>query len=194
MSSYYRHTLTEKAEVPYTFRCEHCSKDSGSMWAVIIGEAQVNSNFKTLNEKQEEKLRRETHISLVSKVKALHKDVVEKQIFSTDFSDDCPHCHQPQSWAVSGLKSKLFENPIVALCVGGFFGVLAALGHFFTDTVYLTLPLAGGIIAVGAAVALVLLIRNLVKLNIKMKKTASGGQRNLPVIDWTAVQSLLDET
>lgn len=193
MATYYEHTMTEKAEVPYTFRCEHCLKDSGSMWATITGKANLRSNYNTLKEKQEERLRREAHISLVSKVKALHKDVVEKQIYPKDFSDDCPHCHKPQSWAVSNLKKKLFKNPIIALCVGAFCSLIA-LGESFDETTHISLSSAAWILAAGAAVALVLLIWNLAKLNIKMKKTASGGQKNMPVIDWAAVQSLLDET
>ena len=193
MGTYYKHTRTEQAEVPYSFRCEHCSKESGSMWAVVTGEATSNSNFKALNDEQEKKLRPPKQQSLLINLKALHENVTKKNIYPTNFKDECPHCHQPQSWAVSGLKDKMFENPIVALCVGAFFGVIALLGHFFTDTEYLTLPLAIGIFALGAAVAAVLLIWNIVKLGIKKKKTSSGAQQNLPVINWQAVQSLLDE-
>ena len=191
--SYYRHTRTEQAEVPYTFRCEHCSKESGSMWAVVLGTAEEKSNFKTINEEHEKKLCERAHKNLVMKVKELHKDVVEKNIYPLDFKDSCPHCHQPQSWAVSGLKKKLFENPVVALCVGAFFSVIAVLGHYFGDMEYLTLAVAGWIMAAGVAAALVLLIWNLIQLSLKTKKTSSGGQKNLPVINWAAVQNLLDE-
>lgn len=193
MSSYYKHTRTEKVEVPYSFRCEHCSKDSGSMWAVVTGIAETNSNFKNLNDEQEAKLRIQAHKSLIVKTKALHKNVTEKNIFPGDFKDVCPHCHQPQSWAVSGLKAKLFENPIVALCVGAFFGVIALLGHYFGDMDYLTIEVAFGIMGIGGVAALALLIWNLIRLSIKTKKTSSGAQKNLPVINWAAVQSLLDE-
>ena len=120
------------------------------------------------------------------------KELYKMKIYPTDFKDVCPHCHQPQSWAVSGLRSKLFENPIVALCVGGFFGLIAVLGHYFTDMDYLTLEVAFGIIGIGGAAALVLLIWNLIQLGIKTKKTSSA-QKNLPDINWAAVQNLLDE-
>lgn len=193
MATYYEHTMTEKAEVPYTFQCEHCFKDSGSLWAVVTGKSYLRSNFNTLNEKQEERLRKDAHITVVSKVRALHKDVVENQIYPKDFNDDCPHCHKPQSWAVSNLKSKLFKNPIIALCVGAFCSLIA-LGESFDEKTHISLSSAAWIMAAGAAVALVLLIWNLARLNIKMKKTASGGRKNMPVIDWAAVQSLLDET
>lgn len=191
--SYYRHTRTQQVEVPYTFRCEHCSKDSGSMWAVVVGTAEEKSNFKTINEEHEKKLCERAHKNLVQKVKALHKDVVEKKIYPADFKDACPHCHQPQSWAVSGLKNKLFENPGVALCVGVFFSVVAVLGYYFGDMDYPVVWVAGGIMAAGIVAALGLLIWNLIQLGIKTKKTSSGAQKTLPVINWAAVQGLLDE-
>lgn len=192
--SYYRHTRTERAEVPYTFRCEHCSKESGSMWAVVLGTAEEKSNFKTLNEEHNKKLCERAHKNLVMKVKELHKDVMEKKIYPLDFKDTCPHCHQPQSWAVSGLKAKLFENPIVALCVGAFFSVVAVLGYYFGDMDYPVVWVAGGIMAAGVAAALALLIWNLIRLGIKKKKASSGAQKNFPVINWAAVQGLLDES
>lgn len=168
--SYYKHTRTEQAEVPYTFRCEHCSKDSGSMWAVILGTAQEKSYFKTLNEEHDRKLCERAHKDLVKKVKEAHKDVTEKNVYPLDFKDICPHCHKPQAWAVSGLKKKLFENPIVALCVGAFFSVIAVLGHYFSDMEYLTLSVAFWIMAAGVAAAVVLLLWNLVQLGIKTKR------------------------
>ena len=57
MGSYYRHRKTESVDVPYSFRCEQCMKDSGTLKATITGmEAEMNSNFKTLNEKNQKKL------------------------------------------------------------------------------------------------------------------------------------------
>lgn len=193
MSSYYRHTRTEKVEVPYTFQCEHCSKDSGSMWAVVQGTAQENSNFKTLNEERDKKLCERAHKDLVINVKNIHKNVVEKQIYPTGFNDECPHCHQPQSWAVSGLKAKLFENPIVALCVGAIFSIIGVAVHYLSDEQDIPLSLAAGIMVVAVVAALGMLIWNLIKIQSKTKKTSSGTQKNVPVIDWTAVQNLLNE-
>ncbi len=194
MGSYYQHTRSEKAEVPYSFQCEHCGKHSGSMRAVITGpEATDNSNFKTLNAEREEKLRRRAHENLVQAMKEIHKDAVEKNIFSTDFRDQCPYCSQPQSWAVSGLKKKMFENPIVCLGVGAIISLIAVLCHYFTDMEYVTLSVAAGIFAIGVAAAIVCLVWNVAKINMKTKKTASG-VRNLPVIDWSAVKELLNES
>ena len=194
MGTYYQHTRSEKAEVPYSFQCEHCGKHSGSMRAVITGpEATDNSNFKTLNAEREEKLRQRAHENLVQAMKEIHKDAVEKNIFSTDFRDQCPHCNQPQSWAVSGMKKKMFENPIVCLGVGAIISLIAVLCHYFTDMEYVTLSVAAGIFAIGVAAAIVCLIWNVTKINIKTKKTASG-VRNLPVIDWSTVKELLNES
>ncbi|MDE7044339.1 MAG: hypothetical protein K2O97_04875 [Acetatifactor sp.] len=193
MGTYYRHTRSEKAEVPYSFQCEHCGKDSGPMRAVINGpEATFNSNFKTINPDREEKLCKEAHENLVRELKNVHKNVVEKKIFSTDFHDQCPYCNQPQSWAVSGLKDKMFENPLVCLGVGAVFAVIAVLVHYFGDMEYVTLSVAAGIFGAGVVAARGCLVWNMIKINSKVKKTSSGTQR-LPVIDWSAVQNLLNQ-
>lgn len=193
MGTYYRHTRSEKAEVPYSFQCEHCGKDSGPMRAVINGpEATFNSNFKTINPDRESKLCKEAHENLVRELKSIHKNTVEKKIFSTDFHDECPYCHQPQSWAVSGLKNKMFENPIVCLGVGTIIAVIAVLVYYFGDVEYMTLSLAAGIFGVGVVAAAGCLVWNVIKINSKVKKTSSGVQRT-PVIDWGAVQNLLNE-
>mgnify|MGYP001114383250 CR=1 FL=1 len=42
-------------------------------------------------------------------------------------------------------------------------------------------------------VAVVFLVVNIAKLNGKKKQTANVTQRNVPVIEWSAVQNLLDE-
>lgn len=193
MGSYYRHTRSEKAEVPYSFRCEHCGKESGSLRAVIVGtEATDNSNFKTLKPEREEKLCRRAHENLVRKIKEVHRNASEQKIFSGEFHDQCPYCHQPQSWAVAGLKKKMFENPIVCLGVAAVISVIAVIGHYFTDMEYMTLTMAAGIFAVGVVAAAGCLVWNIVKINAKSKKTA-GGMQNLPAIDWSAVQNLLNE-
>lgn len=193
MGSYYRHTRSEKAEVPYSFQCEHCGKDSGRLRAVIVGpEATDNSNFKTLKPDREEKLCKRAHDNLVHEIKSIHKDATEKNIISTKFNDQCPNCRQPQSWAVSGLKNKMFENPLVCLGVGAIFSVIAVLAHYFSDMEYVTLPMAAGIFGVGVVAAAGCLIWNMAKISSKTKKTATG-MRNLPKIEWDAVSNLLNE-
>ena len=57
MGTYYKHRKTESIKVPYSFRCEQCMKESGPLTATISGmEATINSNFKNLDEKREQKL------------------------------------------------------------------------------------------------------------------------------------------
>lgn len=193
MGAYYQHTRVEKANVPYSFRCEHCGKDSGPQEAVITGpEARENSNFKTLNPTQEEKLCKRAHENLVREIKGIYKDTVENNIFSTDFHDKCPHCNQPQSWALSVLKKKRFENPAVCLGVGTIISLIIVLGYYFSIADYFTLSMAAVVFAFGVAAAIVCLLWNMIKIGIKGKKTASGMQ-NLPVIDWSPVQNLLNE-
>ncbi len=81
MGSYYKHTRRESIDVPYSFRCEQCMQDSGPLTATITIEAELNSNFKNLNEKKQEQLRDMAHKKLVNEVRQAHKNAEEKQIF-----------------------------------------------------------------------------------------------------------------
>ena len=58
MSTYYKHTKTETVEVPYSFRCEQCLKDSGPLHAIISGaQAEMNSNFKKAGRQETAEIR-----------------------------------------------------------------------------------------------------------------------------------------
>ncbi len=177
--------------MPYSFQCEHCGRESGLLRAVIVGPgATYNSNFKTLSPDREEKLGREAHGKLVRKMKETHKDAVENKIFSKDFDDQCPFCHQPQSWAVSILKKKMYENPSVCLGVGAIIALIAVACYYAGEIE--SLSVAAGIFGVGVVAALGCLVWNVIKIQQKTKKIASGVRR-FPVIEWDAVQNLLNE-
>ena len=186
MPVYYEHKRKLTASVPYSFRCEQCIKDSGPLTASISAEATQRSNFKTLSERAEEKLNRAAHSSLVTSVYGAYRDATEKQIFSTDFKDTCPHCQAPQSWAVGGMKTNLFSTPIAILIVGA----VVCIGGKVAG---IDMKLLDGAAGVTAAAALVSLAWNLIRLSGKKKKTSSPLQENLPNIDWSAVQDLIDE-
>lgn len=200
MGTYYRHTKTETLELPYSFRCEQCSHDSGSLKATFTGEAYKNSNFKELTLSGEEKLRQAAHRDLVKKLKTAHRDATEKQVISLTFKDECPHCHKPQSWGVSGMKKNMFNAPIVIFIVGVAITLFCLAGRYLADDGYvtsdldfLTYPVIGGIAAAAVLAALASLIWNLIKINGKIKKTSAGMTQNLPVIEWETVRKLLDE-
>lgn len=190
MGSYYKHTKTESVDVPYSFRCEQCMKDSGVLKATISGvEATVNSNFKTLNEKQQKKLNELAHTYLVKEVKDTYRNVTEKQIYSKSFKDECPYCHKPQSWAISGLKDGMFITPIAFVVVG----IILGVGGYFFSEVENNLMVAlilGGICLALAAGSLLL---NIIKIQRKKKQTSAAEQKNVPVIDWGAVKYILLE-
>ena len=164
MSTYYKHTKTETIEVPYSFRCEQCLKNSGMLQATISGaQAEINSNFKKLDDMKQQKLEDMAHTNLVKAVKGAYTDATEKQLYSKAFRDECPHCHKPQSWAVSGLKKERYSTPLVCLILGV---ILLAVGSF---------------------------IFNSIKIANKQRKTSDSLQKNLPVIEWSAVQHILNE-
>lgn len=189
MSTYYKHSKDESVFVPYSFCCEHCLKESGILSATITGaEAVLNSNFKTLSEKNFMKLDKAAHENLVKEVKRTYKNANEKQIFSKAFNDECPHCHEPQSWAVSGIKNDMYSWPfafvIVAVVLGGI-----SYFYFEENKLMMTAIISGACLLT----ALGILIFNMIKLGNKVKKTSDSLQKNVPVIYWDKVQHLLDE-
>lgn len=192
-NSYYVHTRTESVGLTFSYRCEQCGQESGPRKVTITGEAEERNYRKQLTDAQEDKLRESAHKNLVKKIKEIHTNITEKQIIPTDFPDECPHCHKPQSWAVSGLKKKMFENPITCLVVGIIFSLIGLVAHYSGDMEYVTIPVVIGIAAAGAVAGLGCLLWNIMKINSKVKKTSAGMQGGFPVIDWESVQYLLDE-
>ena len=191
---YYKHTRVKDTNVPYHFQCENCMKNSGDLQAHIIGsEAVYNSNFKTINDDRANKLEKEAYENLAKKVKEAYKDATEKEIYSTEFKDECPHCHKPQSWGVSGLKKKRFDTSIAIFAVGMIIFIVALLAYYVAEIEYLTLPMVFGILGVTIVCSVVLLIWNTLKINMKLKETSVNGTQNIPNIDWNTVQELLSE-
>lgn len=190
MGTYYKHTKTEKVDVPYSFCCEQCMKDSGPMVAVICGmEAEINSNFKKLDDKKQQKLNEMAHEKLVRAVKDAHRNATEKQIYVKAFKDQCPFCGKPQSWAVSGIKNEMFSTPVVCVILGL---IVAAGCYFFVEDDLHTIIaiVAAGIGLVAGAGSLLF---NVMKVQRKKKQTSTAAQKNVPVIEWNAVQYLLNE-
>lgn len=189
MGSYYKHTRTASVDVPYSFRCEQCMKESGQLRATISGEAEMNSNFKELGDKKEQKLNEMAHANLVKTVKDTYRDVTEKQIYSKAFKDECPYCHKPQSWAVSGIKNEMFSLPIVWVIVG----IILGAGCYFFSGVDENLMVAVIVAGICLVVAAGCLLFNIIKFERKKKQTSTAVQKNVPVIEWNAVQGILNE-
>lgn len=190
MGTYYRHRKSESINVPYSFKCEQCMKDSGPLSATIVGmEAEINSNYRELEYNKQQKLNEMAHKNLVRDAKEAYKNATEKQIFVKAFKDECPHCHKPQSWAVSGLKNDMFGNSIVSLIVG----LIVAAGCYFFSGVDNAMQIAIAAFGISVVVAVILLVVNIAKVSSKKKKTANVTQRNVPVIEWSAIQNILNE-
>lgn len=196
MGSYYKHTRTESAKVPYSFRCEQCMKDSGTLQATITGsEAVHNTMTKSLSAKEDGKLQEEAFQKLKNKLQETYENAEKKHIYGAEFKDICPHCGKPQSWAVANLKNKLFENSIVSIIVGLIFSVgsyfyIKSEPGRFNESWQLGVPI--GIMVVAAVIALGFLAFNIAKMNSKTKKTANVMQKNLPDIEWDAVEGMID--
>lgn len=190
MSTYYKHTKKESIDVPYSFCCEQCMKESGTLQATIVGnQAEVDSNFKNLNEKKQMQLDNMAHKKLVRSVKDAYQNATEKQIFIKTFNDECPHCHMPQSWAVSGAKKDMYSWPFALAVVG----IVLGIGYYFYDDSENGPLIALGAFGVFLVLAAGVLIFNMIKVGNKKRQTSDSLQKNLPKIDWSAVQHLLDE-
>lgn len=189
MATYYKHKTFRSRKIPYSFKCEHCGKDSGKVLATLNGNnAEYNSLTKNLTEKQSEKLNQDAHNYLVNRVYKDYINATEKQIFALAFKDACPHCQKPQSWAVSGMKKDLMTWPVSLLVVG----IILAFGtYFFTDSKNIMLSaIIGGIFVLAAVVVL---IYKLIKIKSKIEKTSSGWQKKIPTIDWSAAEDLIKD-
>ena len=189
MSTYYKHKRTASVDIPYSFTCEQCMKDSGTLSATIEVDATINSNHRELEANKDEKLKNNVHAKLVREVKSAHQNATENQIFIKAFKDKCPHCQQPQSWAVSGLKDDMFTWPIALVIIG----VVVGLGCYFFTEVENNMMIAIITAGVCFALAIATLIFNMLRISNKKKKTSTSLQKNVPVIDWGAVSNLLNE-
>lgn len=193
VDSYYKHTRTESVKLPYSFRCEQCMNDSGPRVVTVTGSAYETSRLsKELSDKKEQKLRRDAHKDLVRTLKNMQKDALEKQRIDTIFGDECPHCHKHQSWGISGMKREMFIMPISFIIFGLFMGGCGLVAKLDGDK-DITTPIIVGMVAAGVIAAIISLIWNIIKINQKTPKIDTGVQKNLPVIEWGAVQYLLDE-
>lgn len=190
MGTYYKHTKTETVDVPYSFCCEQCMKDSGPMVAVVCGvQAEMNSNFKKLDDKKQQKLNEMAHANLVRAVKDAHRNATEKHVYVKAFKDQCPFCGKPQSWAVSGIKDEMFSNPVVCVILGL---IVAAGCYFFVeDDLHTIIALAAA--GIGLVAGAGCLLFNIMKVQKKKKQTSTAAHKNVPVIEWGAVQYLLNE-
>lgn len=196
MSSYYKHKRTESAKVPYSFRCEQCTKESGALQATIVGtEATHNSISRSLSQKEETKLGEQAFQNLKNTLQEAYENAEGKHIYNAAFKDICPHCGKPQSWAVANLKNKLFENSIISVLVGLIFSVgcyfyIKNEPGRFDPSWQMGAPMA--IMGIAVVITLGFLVFNAAKMSSKQKMTADVMQKNLPDIDWSAVEGMID--
>lgn len=188
MATYYRHKLTHRREIPYSFKCEHCMQNSGPLTATIIGtQAEYKTPFRQLTEAQSETLKQNAHKFLVNKVYRNYTDATEKNIYTPDFKDICPHCQKTQSWAISGLKDEMQTNSVVVAVVGL---IVAAGAYFFAvRNIVMALVIFGAFLAVAAVMWLVAYT----KIQKRVSSAAGVAQERLPNVDWSAAQDLINE-
>lgn len=192
--TYYKHKRVEDIDILYNFKCESCTKNSGDLKAHIVGpEAIYTSNFSTISDEREEKLEKDAHKNLVKKVKEVYKDVIEKEIYCTEFKDECPHCHKLQSWGVSGLKKNKFDTPKIILILGILMAIVALIGHYCSTTQEIPLSITFWILGGTVVAAVLSFLWNTIKINKRIKEVSKNETRNTPNIDWSNIEKMLDE-
>ena len=83
----------------------------------------------------------------------------------------------------------MFTTPIVCFIVG----IILGAGCYFFSGVDNSLTIAIVVAGICFALAAGSLILNIIKVSSKKRKTSVSCQKNVPVIEWSAVQDLLDE-
>ena len=83
----------------------------------------------------------------------------------------------------------MFSTPIVLVILG----IIIGAGCYFFSGVENNLTIAIAAVGIFFVLALGSLIVNIVKIESKKKKTSASIQKNLPVIEWNAVQRILNE-
>ena len=68
-----------------------------------------------------------------------------------------------------------------------------AAGCYFFSGVDNAMTIAVAAFGISVVVAIGFFLVSFTKMNSKKKRTANVTQRNVPVIEWSAVQNLLDE-
>ena len=87
------------------------------------------------------------------------------------------------------MKNDMFSTPIVCVILGI---ILGAGCYFFADVENsLTIAIAAAGICFVLAIGILLL--NVIKVSSKKKQTSTATQKNTPVIEWSAVQNILNE-
>ena len=102
------------------------------------------------------------HGYLVREVKEVHRNATQKQIYAKAFKDECPHCHKPQSWAISGAKDDMFSTPIVCVILGI---IIGAGCYFFSGVENNRIPFDNRDILLNHGGSLLLFISNLDHIN-----------------------------
>lgn len=189
MAGLYKHRRTESIDVPYSFRCEQCMRDSGLLKARISADAEMRSNFRNLSSAKQRRLRRAAHANLVRTVKSAYAQAEKKHIYCKDFKDECPYCDRPQSWAISRAKKNMFSTPVIFVMLGAIFGA----GCYFFSGVENAQTIAFIMAGSFGAIALAVLVARLARLRKKKKEISPAARRNLPVIDWRSVRNILNE-
>ena len=90
------------------------------------------------------------------------------------------------------MQKNMFETPVILLIVGVIISVITYIYTVYEETGWGIMPTCA-VMGVAAVAALLSLLFNMAKISAKKKATSSVTQKNLPDIEWSPVQQLLNE-
>lgn len=123
---YTDHTRKATHIIYYSFTCQHCGQESGTLVEELTGTANKRkSGYRVpLNEKEEAALAYEASHNLKSKLKSRQTEVTNGDYSS--FDGKCPHCGKIQKWGIGSFGRDVIVRALALT------GLLAFLGVFPT--------------------------------------------------------------
>lgn len=181
MSRYYKHTHTVTQNIPYMFKCEHCHQDSGTLTALFKAESTRNKmTKKDLKEQEKDQMNQEAMESLNKSLQKAQEDAKNEE-YGEIFSDKCPHCGKPQSWAIKGMS----VLPSTYGVMTGFLALIICVGGNIFDLT--SFSLFGGLKFVVVSVLIGVAI-GLIRIENKKRLTKNVNEKQVPRIDWSVIE------
>lgn len=168
-------TYVVTQNVPYTFRCEHCGKNSGTLVAEFQGKAVRAVIFPRKIKEHEKGPMYETATELLRRRLQRGQRDAEKEIFVPNFKDKCPHCGSAQSWSLKRMR----YLPVSYGMKGAFLAALLCVNISFFGVIT-----TGTALKIGVIIGLICMVVGFVRLGAKKFETKTVQEKHIPQIDW----------
>ncbi len=180
MGSYRKHILTLSKQIPYEFRCERCHQNSGELTAVFEGKStETKYLLAKLSDEEKQQMRRGAENALNTAIQSARKNAEEKEEYSPEIKDKCPHCGKPQSWAVKGLERLPRVYGLSCAFWTALLCITSNIAHWFGFTIPVIV-----IVALTAIAGLTGMAVGYARVKVKKMKTRHTEDSQIPTIYW----------